>query len=151
MSSFVVEDEIINSVVNFLSKYRVHGSYLFLEDVNAETGCNLETAEGRTALGNAMFALNCNAVEQRYGAGEAKEFRALDYQYRSTIPPTLIQAYKSLSCWRYQCAEGDVPESSLLYAAMGRVWTKWPMRLYGHCQHTIRLSGSFGTDLKLLP
>jgi hypothetical protein len=113
MSAFVVEDKIINRVVTFISNT---GSKQTIKD---ETGIDIGTFEGCELLGKAMFELNCNAVEQRYGAGEAKEFRDLDYGYRPSVS-NAVQVYKSLRCWLYQCSEGNVPER-LLYATMERV------------------------------
>jgi hypothetical protein len=119
MSAYVVEDEVINGVIAFLAVGRDIEHIQGL--VRDETGIDLAAFEGKQKLGEAMFALNCNAVEQRYGQGEAKEFRDLDYQFCTQIPPTVLQAYKSLGCWLYQCSEGDVPGTSLLFATMQRV------------------------------
>lgn len=119
MSAFVVEDKVINGFIAYISTAR--GEEYTRQTILAETGADLATFEGKQKLGQAMFALNCNAVEQRYGTGEAKEFRELNYSWKETIPPALIQAYKSLRCWLYQCCEGDVPETSLLYSTMERI------------------------------
>jgi hypothetical protein len=119
MSAYIVEDATINAVISFLAKDR-KGDYM-RRQILEETGCDLETTLGREALGQAMFALNCNAVEQRYGDGEAKAFRDLDYKFALNIMASRFSAYKCLKCWLYQCSEGDVPDTSLLYAAMNRV------------------------------
>lgn len=120
MSAYVVENATINRVVSFLAIDR-EGDYL-RRTILRETGCDLSTREGKDALGKAMFALNCNAVDQRYGEGESKSFRDdMTYTFALDIAINRLQAYKSLNCWLYQCAEGDVPGSSLLYAAMERV------------------------------
>ncbi len=119
MSAYIVEDATINAVVSFLAMDR-KGDWM-RRQIQTETGCDLATTEGKEELGKAMFALNCNAVEQRYGEGQAKDFRDLDYTFSLNINVNKFAAYKSLKCWLYQCSEGDVPESSLLYAAMNRV------------------------------
>lgn len=121
MSSFVVEDAVINSVVNFLATARKYGAFEYHDVLAREFMVDMANPAEVESLGVAMFALNCNAVEQRYGEGEAKEFRDLNYRFARMMPPTPIQAYKSLGCWLYQCSEGDVPKTSLLYAAMERV------------------------------
>jgi hypothetical protein len=64
-------------------------------------------------LGYAMFQLNSNAVDARYGNGEAAAFRTLDYRFEHTDAVSLTQVLKSLQCWLYQCNEGDVPETEL--------------------------------------
>ena len=86
MSAYVVEDKVINQIVDALACARLR------ENVLTETGCNLAVTEDRAKLGQSMFELNCTAVEQRYGKGEAASFRTLDYSYRASMPPTLIQA-----------------------------------------------------------
>ncbi len=121
MSAYIVQDKTINRVVSFLAMDRSSGGEYLRRIIQEETGCDLLTREGKEALGQAMFDLNCNAVEQRYGKGEAKEFRDLDYTFSLDISANRFQAYKSLKCWRYQCSEGDVPEGSLLYATMEKV------------------------------
>jgi len=116
MSAFVVEDQVINRVLAFLSQHNGRIPNLLMQ----ELGVNIHLAEETAKLGQSMIELNCNAVEQRYGGGEAKRFRELNYSLRRE-PTNIIQAYKSLRCWLYQCAEGDVPETSLLYATMSRI------------------------------
>jgi hypothetical protein len=118
MSAFVVEDKVINRVVTVLAKDKNldYARKVILD----ETGLNITNPSEAAKLGEMMFSLNCNAVEQRYGDGEAAKFRSLDYSCRLE-PSTTIQAYKSLRCWRYQCSEGDIPEASLLYTTMERV------------------------------
>ena len=122
MSAYVVEDKVINQIVDALACARLR------ENVLTETGCNLAVTEDRAKLGQSMFELNCTAVEQRYGKGEAASFRTLDYTYQRSMPPTLIQAYKSLGCWMYQCSEGDVPETPLF---------KTMEKLHGEMAHEI--------------
>jgi hypothetical protein len=73
-------------------------------------------------LGNAMFELNCNAIDQRYGDNQAKEFRDLKYSFRAVYSGSSYAAYDRLGEWLYQCAEGDVPESSALYKAMQLIY-----------------------------
>ncbi len=119
MSAYIVEDTTINAVVSFIAMDR-KGDWL-RSQILRETGCNLDTPEGKEALGLAMFELNCNAVEQRYGTGEAKAFRDLNYAFILNINVNRFSAYKNLKCWLYQCSDGNVPDESLLYAAMDRV------------------------------
>lgn len=119
MSAFMVEDSVINSVIAYLAHGRNIDHIRTL--IFTETGCDLRTADGCEKLGVAMFQLNIEGVEARYGKGEAAEFRELDHKFRSELPPTAIQAYKSLGCWHYQCSEGELPESNLFYATMERV------------------------------
>jgi hypothetical protein len=110
MSAYIVDDSTINQVVSYLAAHPEHNS----------TGLDLSTNAAQSVLGIGMFALNVNAVEQRYGKGQAKDFRTLNYQFVST-PATLEQASESLRSWIYQCSEGDVPETSKLYQVMDAI------------------------------
>jgi hypothetical protein len=61
------------------------------------------------------FRLNMMGVDSRYGDGESVKFRELNFKPRQLIV-SRVQAYKSLSCFLYQCAEGDVPTMPLFKA-----------------------------------
>ena len=119
MSAFMVNDETINRVMAYLVNANERRDWLatyFLK----EHGYPLDTFEQQQHLAIRLFALNKRGVECRYGNGEAKKFRPLDYQYRRTIPPGAVQAFKSLSCLLYQCSEGNVPETKL-YKLLDRI------------------------------
>ena len=113
MSAYMVEDDTINKVIAFLVSptNRDYARYIL-----NEAGYPLDTKEQQTRLAVRMFVLNKMGVESRYGRGQAKEFRPLDFKYRATMPPTAIQAHKALSCFLYQCSEGNVPETKLFKA-----------------------------------
>lgn len=113
MSAYIVDDATINRVVGFLAKTDSR------REIARDLDCDLATREGRAKLAEAMFALNIQAIEARYGEGQATDFRALDFAYRAERT-SAIQAYKSLRCWLYQCSEGEISETSLLYAVMER-------------------------------
>ena len=115
MSSYVVEDKTINKVVEFLSLKILSGDvfYAHTADKLLAQGYDLATHQGRVRLAVRMFALNVRAVDERYGRDEAKEFRPLDFEYTPLPRPTAVEAYKALACWRYQCSEGNVPETRL--------------------------------------
>jgi len=81
---------------------------------------DLDTERGRKDLAEAMFRLNVKSVDARYGKGEAAKIRPLDFRYQEEWSCSEAQAYKYLSCWNYQCSEGDVPNDAL-YKLMERV------------------------------
>lgn len=118
MSAFVVDDKTINRAISFLATDR-DGDWL-RNYIREHLGVDLTTGIGRETLGNLMFSLNCDAVNQRYGDDQAKEFRSLDYRYRLEAGVTRIQAFKALQCWHYQCSEGDIDQNGL-YKTMERV------------------------------
>ena len=106
MSAYVVEDKTINRIVTRLEFDR-DGNWpkKQLADLLGFTS-QYELANQK--IGEAMLALNVEAVNQRYNQDD----KPMKYKYKRTIVPP-IQALKSLSCWLYQCSEGDVPERPL--------------------------------------
>jgi hypothetical protein len=112
MSAYMVDDKTINRIVSYL--YQEQDSHWTRGRLARE--CGVPMIAGGPELGALMFALNIQGVNARYGDGEASNFRPLDYQYEYELC-TKMQALKSLQCWRYQCSEGDVPET-VLYKIM---------------------------------
>ena len=117
MSAYVVQDECINAIVSWLDYCRGYEwDHRRIEEALDAQGTLGDSFQEK--LGNAMFELNCNAVEQRYGDDQAKEFRTLDYAYSPNVLGSSYAVYDKLGEWIYQCSEGDVPEASKLYQAM---------------------------------
>ena len=52
--------------------------------------------------------MNNKAVDYRYNENNPIEI----YKY-SYVVASLVQVYKSLQCFLYQCSEGDIPKSKL--------------------------------------
>jgi hypothetical protein len=111
MSAFRVEDKTINYVVNWLR--RNIDRFSLIPHKLKELGFDTSESGWAERLGQAMFQLNIDAVEARYGSGEAVKFRQLDYRFEHTEAVSLVQVLKSLQCWLYQCNEGEVPETGL--------------------------------------
>jgi hypothetical protein len=111
MSAFMVEDTTINIVVNWL--WRELDQFYSIPNKLKELGFDTTKPGWVRKLGKAMFQLNIDGVDARYGSGEAAKFRKLDYEYQLAPPAPLAQVLKSLQCWLYQCNEGDVPETEL--------------------------------------
>ncbi len=133
MSAFIVEDETINNIVSHFRHRTLEDQYYYPRRILSNLGYDLGTAEGREKLARDMFALNVEAVNQRYGEGEAEKFRPLNFQYQHiALPISNIQAIKTLSCWHYQCCEGDIPETSALYKAMQEVKAAMAMEIVQH-------------------
>jgi len=121
MSAFIVEDKTINIVITGLA-YDRDGSWL--KRKLSEAGYDLETLEGRTKLGWAMFSLNIRAVNQRYDDNSADQFRPLNFKFQLEGNYPKIAAFKALECWIYQCSEGDCNQS-VLYKLMEDVAHSW--------------------------
>jgi len=112
MSAFMVEDITINRVVTWL-KREVSTSRFTLNWLAGEYDVDLTSDQWDEKLAQAMFQLNCDGVNARYGNGEAEKFRPLNFTYKPEMCHSLVQVLKSLQCWKYQCSEGDVPETRL--------------------------------------
>ncbi len=125
MSAFIVEDKTINRIVSWFNKVGMAGhvnDYIYCLRPLTELGYKLDTDLGCKRLAEEMFTLNCDSIEQRYGEGEAEEFRPLDFNYHFVGSGTPIyQVLKSLLCFLYQCCEGDIPEQNQLYEALDKV------------------------------
>lgn len=106
MSAFLVEDITINNVVNWLVR-ELPNNYYLTEELK-KIGYSIEEP-GK--LAKDMFRLNLTSLKQRYGSPEG--FRELFFTYKSTYPVAKIQVLKSLQCWLYQCAEGNVVRKKL--------------------------------------
>jgi len=110
MSAFIVEDKTINRIVNMLVHEINHNPESYnLKEKLSELGYNLSDNSFAEKLAKDMFDLNVSAVRQRYSERE----EAPKFTYSQSSPISFMQTFKSLSCWVYQCTEGDVPKSNL--------------------------------------
>jgi len=60
-------------------------------------------------IGAKLYALNHEAVAQRYDEGES----STPYRWQPAGYQNRVRWYKAIQCLRYQCAEGDAPETPL--------------------------------------
>jgi hypothetical protein len=108
VSAYLVDDRTINTIVSHVHLSR-DPDWLKREFSEAIAG---STGDFCVDLGAAFFALNICAVEARYGAGQAKEFRELNYRFK-LVPASPRQVYDSIKELQYQCCEGEVPATAL--------------------------------------
>jgi hypothetical protein len=108
VSAFLVADKTLNRIISYLDDELARSDWLRSKFTTA-LGVNF-AGDWRTALGQKMWDLNQLALGYRYGDQKQEFF----YQF-SPVPCPVIQAYKSVRCWLYQCCEGDIPEASKLY------------------------------------
>jgi hypothetical protein len=109
MSAFIVEDRTINQIVTYLIYARD------LEWLRQEFADAIRPAAfGAPELGGALFRMNVDAVNARYGADQAKEFRPLDYSFAPEAASEL-RVYHAISELLYQCNECDISETRRLY------------------------------------
>jgi hypothetical protein len=111
MSAYMVRDETINRVITWLS-WEINRSDWLKKKVSDELRLDTTKADWEEILGLAMFELNIQGVNERYGEGEAQKFRKINYRY-SPIHGSQIQVLKSMQCWLYQCMEGEVVKEPL--------------------------------------
>lgn len=112
MSAFIVENRTINKVVTRLQR-DLNDGYGYYREQFKVLGFDHDSREFCEKLGQALFDLNVQAVNQRYGEGSADGFRPLYYTFKGEYSHTLVSVFKSLRCWIYQCSEGNTPEQPL--------------------------------------
>lgn len=120
MSAYIVDDSTINRILAGLQYSTVHGDCTrpIPKPWNNVT-IEVHNDQAAETLGNLMFQMNIDAIEQRYGEGAAIKFRPLDYTFLPLMPNQQIhQLIKSINNFTYQCAEGNVPETNPLYKAL---------------------------------
>lgn len=111
MSAFVVKDSTINRIVTYLGEHQ----HADLARIFESLGYSLADRPAELAL--ALFNMNCEAVDQRYADRPARtEFHPGPYHYTVDFLYTDAGILKAAGCLRYQCSEGDVPETPLFKA-----------------------------------
>ena len=113
--SYIVDDKTINKVVSYLyakAKGPDSTAYPALDKM----GYNLINPVDLKRLAHAMFNLNVDAIQARYGEADGEGFPLPSFTYVFT-PATQIEVIKAVECWKYQCTEGELP-STFLYKAM---------------------------------
>ncbi len=111
MSAFICSDNTINSITAGMN------NKFYKEHVKLPESLKELTPE---QIGEKLFELNLAGVYARYdddGGGLVTTESGVETRYRYTMVPSprKIQLLKSLRCLVYQCAEGDIPETSQLY------------------------------------
>jgi len=104
MSAYVVSDLTIN---RFLAGLR-EGQFKIDMDSNATL-----TEDELKRLGGKMREMNVKAVDERYGPDPEGMIPEDPYRYRRMEDVDMMQAYKSLQCFLYQCMEGDIDRCRL--------------------------------------
>ena len=116
MSAFMVEDKTINKIVSWLAEDRDIKPWL--NHVHPEVKLNGE--ESLAEFGQALFDMNAESINQKYGENQAQEFRPMDYSWHFETPQPDIPIFAALECLLYQCCEGTVDES-MLYKTMDSI------------------------------
>jgi len=119
MSAFIVEDRTICKIVTWLTYSQ--DSTWFKNKVE-ELGYDLSKDLSVEKLAKDMWALNCNAVDVRYGSGQADEMGGRTFRFNHAGSGiSRIEIIKAISCWNYQCSEGDEVPNHPLYKVMEKI------------------------------
>ncbi len=112
MSAYIVQDTTINKVVSWIER-EVWRHNFTLDQLGQKYHIDLYGDNWQKKLAEAMFQLNCDGVDARYGEGRAKKDITVNFVYQPEQYFSHVHVLKSLQCWLYQCNEGDVPKSNL--------------------------------------
>jgi hypothetical protein len=116
MSAFIVSDATMCRVLQGIVQAKNWKAFT-LAEVFVPTDSVTQQEEALTELGKRLFAMNSEAVDQRYGRGTVESdgipLDDFKFEFISLLhdpSPTLkTDWYKAMDCLLYQCAEGDVP------------------------------------------
>lgn len=111
MSAFIVKNKTINIVVNWLDHEVQKNDVGHIIKELESLGFPMAGAEWKDMLAHRMYEMNYKAVEQRYGRADDMTIGKFSYELADEAP--LVQVYKSLQCWLYQCTEGNVSKMNL--------------------------------------
>lgn len=122
MSAWVLEKKSIENLAETIAYAANHGTMFFkaYEIRNAFEDCKDYYGDlNEKKLAAALYEMNVSAVNQRYNEsdptdditfdGFGQSYFGKNYLFSATLQ-NLCQFAKSLRCFLYQCAEGDIPE-----------------------------------------
>lgn len=118
MSAYIVEDDVINSIVAGIRLSNDNPGYHLTIPNMEYTGIDnplfkVKNDKQAQELGFALFKMNCAAVNARYGDNDDS---AGEYKWKYAYATTGVRLYKMIRCLLYQCSEGDVPKTPLFKA-----------------------------------
>ena len=117
MSAFLVADKTLHKILSQLGyEIRQRQSTWLKNTFEKELSLDFANPDWATQLGQKMWDVNQLSLGYRYGDKPI----VLTYTFQPVLC-TPIQAFKALQCWRYQCTEGEIPETSKLYTFFDRV------------------------------
>jgi hypothetical protein len=126
MSAFVIDTATMHRVIRGLFGRNRWGQLVARFD-GEYTMPGERVSADPTAVGRKLFAMNVDAVRQRYPSDTPDELpgpcdgHALPDDYtapsrglgRPMTTADMVDAYKAINCLLYQCSEGNVPDSPL--------------------------------------
>jgi hypothetical protein len=126
MSAFIVGQQTMANIVNSLFyDHKFNEWYRILKEHG------YTTAKDFDRLYQELYMMNRKAVIDRYEEKEGSDYIELPDEVNwDSGRCSKIQALKSMQCLRYQCSEGDVPESKL-YKFLDEIITDWMSYIIG--------------------
>jgi hypothetical protein len=103
MSSYIVSDRTINSIVTYIEKEKANEGEV--SRLLMKYGYNHLTKDG---LANKLLEMNYNGTNQRYN--EHKEVPKIEFNYENVND---FQVLKNMHCLRFQASEGNVPDTKM--------------------------------------
>ena len=125
MSSFIVSDKTLGQILyQFLNPNRSeYDAGRDVKEIAQAMGRNLGVVTSTDPIWDdlplALQELNNRAVNARYSEDNSV-MAAIE-----VVPTSLVEPYKSLRCFLYQCSEGDIPQTSELYNALDAMASRW--------------------------
>lgn len=123
MSAFIVQPKTLQTIVNFLRYDAKHpsasGMHGYLARILAIHGFDMREDEGADRLINSMNELNHLAVNVRYSRGG--DTNKIKFPATGAYTVDLVQVFKYLDCFLYQCDEGGISKTSVLYKIIDEV------------------------------
>ena len=113
MSAYIVGDKTINIIINAIRQSYDKDQKLFIKPQINSLFNYVFFEQTWENIGNELFKLNIEAVEARYGKGQASEFRDLDYKYSEMTITDSKEVSDRIGEFLYQCFEGDCDKTDL--------------------------------------
>jgi len=127
MSAYVVDNETINSILAGIDASLAHGDGLHRPEGPPLVELPEELQERTAALkkwGGRLRRMNEDAVLARYPDDSRESIpgpideagKLLPYQYKPCTAPPVISLVKAISCYLYECSEGNIASHALFQA-----------------------------------
>ena len=111
MSAYIVGKETIDSIVTYIHHQpiaEIESYYPAIYEAYQNGNKDPHYSPDPNKLGQKLWAMNVRAVDQRYSEKNPIEIYCFELRVAR-----LIQTYKTLRCYLYQCSEGNVPQFPL--------------------------------------
>lgn len=114
MSSFIVSDSLLRKIATLVTGFK---SSDYRHCFYGTEFYDVASIDPQKMI-DALFLMNCDAIDARYGEGSTASKTATKVGLVRFVRAEASQValYKGIQCYLYQCSEGDVDESPLYKA-----------------------------------